>query len=324
MEKIRWAICGLGRISEVFLAASKLVDGMEIVACASSDKARAIAFRDKHNLKYAYTYDELYASREVDAAYVCTNMSIHCPNTLSILANKIPVLCEKAFSLSAAQTQAMTAAAQANDTLLMEAMWTRFLPATCAVRQLIADGSLGAVTKIGGVFSFDGRRSTADSNRLFSKAAGGGSLLDVGVYLISYIYGILGAPAKLTAQGKTQAGIDLDCRMNFEYPAVQAAAYCSVTDEQKCYINITCQKGKIHIPDFCSATAFEVVTEDGKTTPYRFEDVPGFVYQIKHFNGLLRANQKESPLHTLSDTQEVMKLITEAHRQLGVTFDCQL
>ena len=103
-QKIKWAICGLGRIADVFLSVSKDIGDMEVVACASSDKGRAEAFKEKHGLKYAYTYDELYASKVIDAAYVCTNMSLHCPNTLGLLANGIPVLCEKSFAVSAPTT----------------------------------------------------------------------------------------------------------------------------------------------------------------------------------------------------------------------------
>jgi len=307
MDKIKWAVCGLGRIADTFLNTAKLIDGMEVVACASSNKDRAVAFKEKYNLKHAYTYEELYASKEFDACYVGTNMHLHCPNTLGLLANKIPVLCEKTFALNAAESHDMIKAAKDNDILLMEAMWTRYLPATQAVLDLVAGQN---ITSVEGAFSFD-VRDTPDS-RVFKRELGGGSLLDVGVYLIAYLRWLLGTPQKITATGEVSGGVDLNCRMEFHYPSASASVFSSIIGPPGRDLTINYQKGVIHIPNFWMATNFEV-----NTKKYSFEDIHGFVYQIRHFNDLLRGNKKESPLHTLNDTQEVMELITRVQKQLG-------
>jgi len=311
MKNIKWAICGLGRISGVFLEACKNVDGAEIVAAASSDKGRAEEFAVKHKLRYAYTYEELYNSKKIDAVYVATNMNMHCPNTLGLLANRIPVLCEKAFCLDETEAEKMIAAAKQNDVLLMEAMWTRFLPATLEVSEIINSGKLGEIKRINGVFKAD--MSDNPECRVFKKELGGGSLLDLGVYLAAYANMLLGAPMDIKASGTVKDGVDYNCRMELTHKnGVKAELYSSITEPYQALIEITCQNGKISVPNFFNAAVFEA---DGKE--YKFEDkYHGFVYQIRHFCELLRQGKKESPIQTFEDTSRVMKVLSQAEQQL--------
>jgi len=317
MRKIRWAICGLGRIAERFLTVCNGIENCEVVAAASSDKRRAEEFAVRHNLKYAYTYDELYKSKEIEAVYVATNMSVHCPNTLELLVNRIPVLCEKSFSLDDAQASKMITAAKDNDTLLMEAMWTKFLPATQKVIEIVKSGELGKVKHINGIFAGDMRNDP--HCRIFKKELGGGSVLDVGVYLTAYVYFLLGTPQTIKASGIVGGGIDHECNFELTYDyGAKAELLSSVIREYKANMEITCQKGKITVNEFFIAKSIEVEYADKTKKQHTFEDIDGFVYQIRHFNELLRTGKKQSPIQTFDDTYQVMKILTEANRQMGV------
>ncbi|MCL2369645.1 MAG: Gfo/Idh/MocA family oxidoreductase [Firmicutes bacterium] len=317
MRKIRWAICGLGRIAERFLTVCNGIENCEVVATASSDKRRAEEFAVRHNLKYAYTYDELYKSKEIDAVYIATNMSVHCPNTLGLLANRIPMLCEKSFSLDDLQAAKMITSAKQNDTLLMEAMWTRFLPSTQKVVELVRSGMLGAITHIDGIFAGD-MRGDPDC-RIFKKELGGGSVLDIGVYVVAYVYALLGVPSGISASGIVEGGVDHECNFELTYDCgAKAKLLSSVIREYRANMEITCQKGKITIPDFFGAKSVEVEYADKTKKQYTFEDIDGFVYQIRHFNELLRTGKKQSLIQTFEDTYQVMKILTEANRQMGV------
>jgi len=311
MKKIRWAICGLGRIAGVFLDACKNVEDTEIVAAASSDKSRAEEFANKHGIRYAYTYDELYKSKEVTAVYVSTNMNMHCPNILGLLASRIPVLCEKAFSLDEKEAKEMIMLARQNDTLLMEAMWTRFLPATQKITELVRSGKFGRIVRIDGTFKAD--MSDNPECRVFKKELGGGSLLDLGVYLAAYSNMLLGVPDVVEAKGTVIDGVDYNCNMKLLYSNGAAAdLYSSINESYKAEIEITLEKGKITVPNFYKAAAFEA-----NGTEYVFEDkYHGFMYQIKHFCELLKAGKKESHIQTFEDTYEVMSVLSHARRQL--------
>lgn len=321
MEKeIRWAICGLGNISRRFLKEAQSVENTKVVACVSSSKERANEYKKKYGLEHAFTYDELVANAScVDAVYVCTNMNIHCKNTLMFLNVGIPVLCEKSVAVNFSEAEKMIECAVHNDTLFMEAMWTRFLPATMKVKKLIQSGALGKVLGIKG--SFEVGLGHTPSSRVFSKELGGGSILDVGVYPVSYTHNLMGNPQSIKATGKVKNGVDRYCKAQLIYAdGVRADLSSSVAfPSLKEKYEILCEKGKIIIPHFFKAKAFKIIFNDKSVKLEKFER-SDFGYEIAHFNELIKTRQKQSSIMPHSATLDVMKILDEMNSQLGVKF----
>jgi predicted dehydrogenase len=140
-EKINWGIIGCGRISAAFARGLRLLRDTRLTAVASLTPGKAETFAKRFHASKAYTdYESLAADKDVDIVYIGTLHNAHMPNTLLALDNGKHVLCEKPFALNAKEAAAMIQKAQEKELFLMEAMWTRFLPASRKIRQLLDRG----------------------------------------------------------------------------------------------------------------------------------------------------------------------------------------
>lgn len=142
----RWGILACGRIAEKFAEdLSRLSDG-QLLAVASRDIEKARIFAAKHGAPLALgKYEELAAHPNVDAIYIASPHAMHPEHTLLCLSHNKPVLCEKAFAIHRGQAAEMTATARARGVLLMEALWSKFLPHYQLVMNLVKSGQLGRI-----------------------------------------------------------------------------------------------------------------------------------------------------------------------------------
>ncbi len=203
-----WGIIGTGGIAGQFVQALQRHTGQEVVAVGSRTAERAEAFARRTGVEHSYgSYQQLVEAPGVDVVYVASPHSEHRDHALLAIQAGRHVLVEKAFTRTATEArEVMDAAAQAG-VVAMEAMWTRFLPQTDVLRQLLADGVLGRIETVladhGQYFAFD-----AD-HRLFAPALAGGALLDLGIYPVSFAHLVLGLPDSMTAVGDLAAtGVD--------------------------------------------------------------------------------------------------------------------
>jgi predicted dehydrogenase len=207
---IRWGILAPGKISGAFAAALQEADGVELAAVGSRDVGRAGEFAARYGFDRAHgSYAELAADPGVDAVYIGTPHTFHERDTVLCLENGKHVLCEKPLAINAAEARRMVAAAAANDRLLMEAMWTRFLPSLIRVRQLITEGAIGAPRTLTADFGF--HAAFDPTSRLFDPALGGGTLLDLGVYPVSLAHWLFGDPVEIHGTANLgSTGVDED------------------------------------------------------------------------------------------------------------------
>ncbi|MCL2797253.1 MAG: Gfo/Idh/MocA family oxidoreductase [Firmicutes bacterium] len=333
MEKtIRWAMVGLGKISRRMLKAIRSVPGSEVVACASSSKERAEAYAKEFNIPNALTYQELADNPGlVDAVYIATHMNAHAKPTMMFLKKKIAVLCEKTFATSEKEAESMIQCSVENDTLLMEAMWTRFLPATLELQDILAGGKVGKILSTRGKFEVG--IGHGPSSRVFNKAVGGGSILDVGIYPTTYTHMLLGVPEKIEAKGRLKKEVDVNCDAVFTYPGGVTATTRVSTEflTLKEFYIIECEHATVTVPSFFDARKIiikykdknvkkEVITSRGGV-PFGRRGYPdGFTHEIFHFNDLIRRNIKESPVMTHEVTMQVMRMIDAQLKQVGVEY----
>ena len=206
MTKLRIGILGTARIATPFLIGTKLSSRAEVVAIASRDPARAKAFADTHNIPHALTYEQLLASKEVDAVYIPLPHNLHAQWSIAALNVGKHVLCEKPLALSEAQAIEMFAAADAAGVVLIEGFPFLYQPETLEIERRIKAGEIGRVQTIYASCGFT--LTNLDDFRL-EPSMGGGALMDSGCYPLSFIRQITGArPTQITATAKWQRGVD--------------------------------------------------------------------------------------------------------------------
>ena len=164
-------------------------------AASSSGASRATAFLKEVGASVdakAYgSYEELVNDPNVDIVYVSTPHSHHYQNAMLCLEAGKNVLCEKAFTVNAAQAKKLVEKAREKNLFLMEAVWTRYFPLSIYVRELITSGKLGNVMRVtaDNSVNFNPRENWADNkHRMVNPDLAGGALLDLGIYSLTWVF----------------------------------------------------------------------------------------------------------------------------------------
>lgn len=206
MSKLRIGILGAARIATPFIAGTKLSSRVEVVAVASRDQARAKVFADTHGVPHALNYEQLLATKEVDAVYIPLPNSLHAPWSIASLRAGKHVLCEKPLALSEAEAIEMFAVADAEGKVLLEGYPFLFQPQTLEIERRLQAGEIGTVQSIFATCGFT--LNNPDDFRL-DPSMGAGALLDAGCYPVSLIRQITGArPSRVTATARWDRGVD--------------------------------------------------------------------------------------------------------------------
>lgn len=213
----RWGILGTGAISAKFVAGLAAAREAEVAFVASRSLERAQAFAAGWGIKRAIVgYAEAAAEGGVDAIYVATPPSEHTSHALLCISAGIPVLVEKPFASSAEEASMIAEAARSKSVFAMEAMWTRFLPAAQAMRDLVAARSVGEIRLVAGNFGMS--HAPDEANGIFNPSLGGGALSHLGVYPLSLAQWIFGSPLVMQAVGSVgSTGVDEDAAFQLQY-----------------------------------------------------------------------------------------------------------
>ncbi len=188
---VKWGIISTGHISDRFAEALKLLPKAELAAVASRDSKTANDFAKKHGISKAYgTYQELADDPDIDAVYIGTPHTFHLENSVMCMRKGKSVLCEKALTINADEAREMVRVAREENIFLMEAMIPRHIPLLKKVVRWVKDGRIGDVRMIRA--SRCARQDFDPEQRQLNPNLGGGSLLDVGVYVISFASQIYG------------------------------------------------------------------------------------------------------------------------------------
>ncbi len=321
---IRWGIVGTGAIAHKFADGVKAVSSAELLAVGSRAQHTADAFGERFGIPRRYgSYASLVADPEVDAIYVSSPHPMHCEHTLLCLNAGKPVLCEKPFALNAAEAETMVRCARERGLFLMEAMWTRFLPAIGQVRQWLAAGTIGEVRMVMADFGF--RAEFNPEGRLLNPALGGGALLDIGVYVVSLtsmIYGI--QPARVAALADlSSTGVDEQTTMAFHYDSgAMASLACAIRTDTPRAVSILGTQGNIRIPtpfyDAKTVTLNVNGEEPVTVQPARAEN--GFVYEIEEAGSCLRQGRLESTILPLDETLGILHTLDAVRSGIGLKY----
>src|SRR5690606_83279 len=312
-KKIKWGIIGLGGIANKFANDLLSIEDAELYAVASRSQEKADAFAKKYGAKKAYaTYQDLANDPNIDAVYIATPHVLHKENALMCLEKGIAVLGEKPFAMNAKDVDEMIAKAKEKNVLLMEALWTYFLPHYQFALKALEGKTYGNILKIESDFGFQRAFNTED--RLFNKAMGGGSLLDIGIYPIFASLSTLGVPNTIEAKATFfDNGTDSSCDMVFGYDNhVNAYLRSSVLEVLPTEAIFYCEKGtiKINREFHCPSTVTLIAngTEETKDSGYE-KNISGYKYEAMHFNKLLKEGKKESDIMTFDFSKKLIKLL---------------
>lgn len=322
---MRWGVLGAGWIADVFgrsIAHTKST----VHAVGSRDKHRGDLYARKFGVPRVYAgasaYEALVADPQVDAIYVATPHVFHVEHALLAIAAGKPVLVEKAFARNGAEARQILDAARAAGVFVMEAMWTRFLPHMVEARRLVAEGAIGEVVHVSADFGGSPEYDPASKN--FDPALAGGALLDLGVYPIHLVHDFLGAPSSVRAIGAlAPTGVDLRETIVLNYPERRAMGVALSTFEVDTarLATVTGTTGRIDFGrEWYGPTGFTLTREGRRTVEFK-QSVPlGWQYQIAEVARCVAEGKLESAVVPHSATLEVMDVMDEARRQLGVVY----
>jgi predicted dehydrogenase len=319
---VRWGILGAGAAAATVGADIAAVAGNELAAIGARDAGRAAQFAARLGVARSYgSYAELVADPAVDIVYVATTHAQHHEHALLALRAGKPVLVEKAFALNARQAGEIVAAARRRALFCMEGMWMRFNPLIRDAQRIAASGAIGTVRSVRAELS---RKFPFDaSHRLYDLAAGGGALLDLGVYPATFAWLFLGAPLRVQAIGAlSPTGSDATAAMQWAY-ADGGFAQLSCTAELRTDAPalIAGTGGTIEVHSSIHRPTKLVVTgAEAEVLVSPATEGNGYRTEIAEVERCLRAGEIESPTAPLEQTVAILGVLDEARAQLGVRY----
>lgn len=321
-EAIRWGIVGPGGIANVVAADLQRLPDARLVAVSSRSPDRARTFARRWDVDRAHAGLDALISDAPDVVYVAVPHAQHHTVAARLLDAGVPVLCEKAFTTDLADARDLVARADRAGVWCMEAMWTRFNPTMVRLRELIAEGAIGEVRSVtaefGMAFAWD------PAHRLWDGALGGGALLDLGVYPVSFAHMVLGAPRRVEAHGSlARTGVDREAGLLLGYEdGAQATLGCSLVANLSQTATVAGTTGRLTVDAPFHATGGMTLTHRDGTTE-RVEhplEGHGYVPMLREVHRCLRAGELQSPTMPLAETLAVMETLAHALRDLGVQY----
>jgi predicted dehydrogenase len=307
---LRWGILGTGLIAETFTTDLKLTDSGIVAAVGSRSQEAATRFAQKFGIDRAHpSYESLVADPEIDVVYVATPHPMHRDNAILALEAGKPVLVEKPFTMSAAEARDIVAVAREKQLFAMEAMWTRFLPHVAVIKGWLSQGVLGEIVSVS---ADHGQWFAEDPEfRLFAPELGGGALLDLGIYPVSFASMVLGPPNRIVSISHPAfTGVDAQTSMLLGHESgAHAVLTCTLRAKSPTTASIVGTDARIEIDgDFYAPTSVKLIPRAGEPTLVSSEhEGRGLRHQADEVALRLAANDLESPMMSLDETISIME-----------------
>ncbi|MFW6146371.1 MAG: Gfo/Idh/MocA family protein [Planctomycetota bacterium] len=321
-QQLRWGILGAGQIAGQFARGVAACESGILTAIGSRSQAKADAFGDKHDVPHRHgSYEALVAAPDVDAVYIATPHPMHHSNALLVLQGGKAVLCEKPFTVNAAQAREVVAAARAAGVFCMEAMWSRFLPSVRKATELVREGAIGEVRMIQADFGF--RAAVNPEARLFNPALAGGGLLDVGIYPLSLAAMILGRPQAVTGFAQLGAtGVDEQAAFVVRFPgdtlALCATGVRTTTPHEATILGTD---GQIRLTASWWKGSDLIVSRGGQVETLPAEMLGnGYNYQADEVARCIADGRTESAVMPLDETIALIETLDQLRAQWGLSY----
>lgn len=325
-QVIRWGILGTGKIAKAFATALLDTPGATLAAVASRTVDSATNFGQEFGAeRFHGSYQALADDPEVDVIYIGTPHPMHHENALMCLNGGKGVLVEKSFTMNRRQAEDIINLARAKKLFVMEAMWTRFMPAVVEAKRIVDSGEIGVPANVTADFGF-----TADvgpEHRLFAPELGGGALLDLGIYPLSMSSFFLGPVTAVKAQAEmAPTGVDMQTAFTLSHQdgGVSSCA-CSLRSRTPTELTISGSKGFVRLHDrFHNTEKITVTVVDGATRDERTINLPrsgnGYTHEAQEVGRCIRAGLIESPVMPHEETLSIMGTLDEIRAQIGLRY----
>jgi predicted dehydrogenase len=319
---IRFGIVGAGSIARKFASDIAAVEGAVITAVASRSFDKANQFKTDFGIPYAFEgYHKMALSEHIDAVYIATPHNFHKEHSILFLTHKKHVLCEKPIAVNKEEFEDMIACAKDNDRLLMEAMWTRYLPAMRRLQDVLAQNDFGALTHMDVSFGFNIIEHATASSRLLNPQLAGGSLLDLGVYYASFFRFVTSDPIRSmqTSALMSKTNVDLMTAVDIvlDNDAKTTVHLESAMDRSLSNLaTLEFEHGTIEIPNFWSTESI-IINGEKEHYPHK---IGGFEYEIQHFVDSIQEGLLEDPIMTHQESRDVMRLLDEIRASIKLKY----
>jgi len=322
-ERLRWGILATGGIAHAFTNDLKL-NGFDVRAVGSRTQASADAFASTFDIPTAYgSYEQLAADPEVDVIYVSTPHPFHVEGATLALEGGKHVLVEKPFTINATEARRLADLAASKGLLILEAMWTRYLPHMVRIREIIAEGTLGELRAL--IADHTQKLPDDPTHRVNALELGGGALLDLGIYPISFAWDVFGAPATIQATATFKdTGADAQIATIFGYDESRVALTTSVSDARgPDTASLIGTEARIDIDSvWYTPTTFRVVAHDGTVLEeYRSEvNGRGMQYQAAAVERLVGEGNLGGDILPIEETVAIMGTLDTIREKIGLRY----
>jgi predicted dehydrogenase len=325
-QVIRWGILGTGKIATAFATALQDTPDAKLVAVAS----RSVDSANKFGAQFGVTrchgsYQGLADDDQVDVIYIATPHPMHHENALMCLNGGKALLVEKSFTMNRRQAEDIINLAREKKLFVMEAMWTRFMPAVVEAKRIVDSGEIGTPANVSADFSF--ASDAGPEHRLFNPELGGGALLDLGIYPLSMSSFFLGHVESVKAQAEMgPTGVDMQTvfTLRHEGGGVSACS-CGLRSRSPTELTISGTKGYVRLHDrFHNTEQVTVTVVDGSARSERTLTVPksgnGYTHEAQEVGRCIRAGLIESPVMPHDETLNIMGTLDAIRGQIGLRY----
>ncbi|MCQ2257798.1 MAG: Gfo/Idh/MocA family oxidoreductase [Bacteroidaceae bacterium] len=322
MEKIRVGIIGAGWIAHKMAQALAPLTNAEVIAIASRSKEKADEFADEYGIEKRFgSYEELVDDKDVDLVYIATPHSHHYPHAKLALEHNKPVLVEKAFTANAREAKELIEMAHAKGVFITEAIWTRYMPLSHKVKELMESGIIGEPRILTATLCY----MMENKERIVRPELCGGALLDLGVYVLNFARMYFGTDIVRTVTnvhlGPT--GMDLmesislsfaDGKMaNLQSGALTLNDRQGIVSGTDGYIRVD----NVNCPELIEVYRnYELVERIERPA----EMVNGYEYQVLECKRCLEEGLLESPMMPHAETISIMEQMDSLREEWGVHY----
>lgn len=315
---LKMAIMGAGAIANKMAATITKMNDVEAYAIAARDEDRAEKFAEEYGFtKFYGSYEEMLKDPEVELVYIAKPHSHHYKCAKMCLEAGKHVLCEKAFTVNAAQAEKILRLAEEKKLLLTEAIWTRYMPSRDMINKLIEDGVIGEVTSLTANLGYE----LSQVKRIWNPKLAGGALLDVGVYLVNFASMIFGENLEsVQSEAVFKDGVDMIDNINMTFAGGKTAAMqCNVHAVQNRQGTIFGTRGYIEITNINNPEEIRVFDENYKkvTSIIPPEQISGYEYEVEACRKAIEEGRLECPEMPHKETLRVMKIMDEMRASWG-------
>ena len=326
MKTIKWGIMATGNIAEKLAEAISFSENSVLYAVASRSCEKAEQFAARFSaVKHYGSYEELAKDSDIDIIYIATPMAQHYENAAMCMKNGRNVLCEKTVTLDCKQFDELIKLAEEHNVFFMEAMWMKFIPAFRLAKSWVAQGRIGTVKAVRADLSslcpYD------PNNRFYAKSLGGGSLLDLGVYPLTFACEFLGyKPDEIITNAYIgDSGVDYDASLLLRYKngsfADSQIGFDFLKENKACIIG---NKGSITFGNWFFCTT-ELILRDIYGNVVEAPELKhlcnGYEYEVMEVEKCLSDGKKQSLINPLCNTRAVLEIMDCCRAQWGLDFD---